>query len=215
MRTRTKACPTCGKNFSYVVGRGNDRVYCFDKNCWLVRHSDQAKHRLAAHEKCKNPECDRPFSRISSGLCEKCYYRLRRRGTVKERNCKYRYKTGAGYIEILKPDHPLSNNHGRVFEHRLIMFEKLGGDDQCCEWCGKRLSWTEIIIDHLNEIKDDNRIENLVVSCNNCNRARGAFIPFVKRMTDLGFHKFIEVTTEYHHNEKSGRESQQSQRGNS
>lgn len=56
----------------------------------------------------------------------------------------------AGYVEIFSPEHPFRNNHNRVKEHRLVMEKHLGrylekGED----------------VHHINENKQDNRIENL------------------------------------------------------
>ena len=64
--------------------------------------------------------------------------------------CKKRRIDEKGYILLWKPEHPMSNNTGYVFEHRLVMAEKLG-----------RTIHKEEIVHHLNEVKDDNRPENL------------------------------------------------------
>jgi hypothetical protein len=57
-----------------------------------------------------------------------------------------------GYIRILKPDHPHADNHGYVYEHVLVASNVLGkplppGTD----------------IHHVNEVKHDNRPDNLVI----------------------------------------------------
>lgn len=61
-----------------------------------------------------------------------------------------RIGSGAGYMWVLKPEHPFANKSGYIFEHRLIMEKELG-----------RYLTLEEVVHHENEIKDDNRIENL------------------------------------------------------
>ena len=58
----------------------------------------------------------------------------------------------AGYILIHSPNHPLKKKSNYVFEHRLIMEKHLG-----------RYLAPEERVHHINEIKDDNRIENLML----------------------------------------------------
>lgn len=71
------------------------------------------------------------------------------------------YKTGRtknlGYVFILVRNHPHANRRlrsgsGYVAEHRLVMEKKLG-----------RYLTPEETVHHINEIKTDNRIENLML----------------------------------------------------
>lgn len=55
-----------------------------------------------------------------------------------------------GYIHIWMPKHPMANGTGYVFEHRLVMANKLG----------RNLRKDEIV-HHKNHNKADNRVENL------------------------------------------------------
>lgn len=57
-----------------------------------------------------------------------------------------------GYIYILKRNHPNADRWGRIFEHRLIMEKHLG-----------RFLKKEEIVHHVNNIRNDNRIENLML----------------------------------------------------
>lgn len=68
------------------------------------------------------------------------------------------YKTGKvthdGYVFVTARDHPNRNKYSnRVAEHRLVMEKHLG-----------RYLKTEEHIHHLNGIRNDNRIENLVIT---------------------------------------------------
>jgi len=60
-----------------------------------------------------------------------------------------------GYIAVLIPEHPLANCDGCVAEHRLVMEKKLG-----------RYLLPKEEIHHINAIRDDNRIENLILFAN-------------------------------------------------
>lgn len=61
-----------------------------------------------------------------------------------------RMQTGSGYVRIYKPDHPNCNQSGYVYEHRLVMEEKLG-----------RLLQLGEIVDHVDCNKSNNHPDNL------------------------------------------------------
>ena len=67
-----------------------------------------------------------------------------------------RRKRGYGYIAIYSPNHPFGDKDGNVMEHRLVMEKHLG-----------RYLKKEEVVHHINEIRDDNRIENLMLFPNN------------------------------------------------
>jgi len=91
---------------------------------------------------------------IKSKYCRKCYQSiLSKRNQSGFNNACWRggrTKHSRGYIYVKKRQHPFSDKQGYIFEHRLIMEEKLG-----------RYLTKKEIVHHINGIVDDNRIENL------------------------------------------------------
>lgn len=72
--------------------------------------------------------------------------------------------TGNGYVSMWMPSHPNADKRGRILEHRYIMEQYLG----------RYLKRNEFI-DHINGIRDDNRIENLRLATqaqNSANRGK-------------------------------------------
>ena len=67
-----------------------------------------------------------------------------------------RYTTPRGYVMVLDPDHPHAKVTGYVLEHRLLMERALG-----------RYLTREEVVHHINDVKDDNRLENLQLFPNN------------------------------------------------
>ncbi len=87
----------------------------------------------------------------------------------------------AGYWRVKCSDHPLADSKGWVLEHRMKLYDKLGKGPHPCWACGETLTWKlwrrdetrqgRIVVNHLNEDGLDNRLRNIVISCNLCNRA--------------------------------------------
>lgn len=187
---RIRTCPTCGNEFSYPKGTGRDKKHC-SRQCRQKFKIMLRNKRMETLPFCSIPGCKNKAQRVKYGLCETHYYRLRRTGTTDVIPPKRRYMTREGYVKILSHGHVLADKAGHVYEHRKVLFDDIGPGKHSCFWCGVVLDWDCGIVDHLNDKKSDNRLENLVFTCNNCNRARGALIPFLRRMKSISFPVFI------------------------
>ena len=198
---RTKTCPTCQQSFSYAIGRGRDRKHCSPK----CRIDAQIALRARALQAgpwpiCAFENCGKPATGPHAKYCKACVEQRRRTGGFSRKPHKGRTIRPNGYTTVVQLGHWLSDRHGRVYEHRLVLYNKCNGKDPCCFWCGSALRWKvsrlsadAVVVDHLNEAKGDNRPDNLVPACIACNRARGAMLPFLRRLTPQAFEVFISL----------------------
>jgi len=69
---------------------------------------------------------------------------------MKKKKDGRRFKNSQGYIIVYSPNHPFKDKSNNVKGHRLVMEAHL-----------KRYLKPEELVHHINEIRDDNRIENL------------------------------------------------------
>lgn len=74
---------------------------------------------------------------------------------------------------LLRSTHPVAKN-GQAYEHRAVLFDKIGPGVHDCHWCGKAVEWfVDLTVDHLDCVKGNNDPGNLVPCCAGCNRRRG------------------------------------------
>lgn len=107
----------------------------------------------------KDGDTHRPFDKCSCGrfkdknanLCSKCSGR-KPDGTWKKKLWKDRRTKVNEYIYVYNPKHPHAHANGYMGEHIIILEKKLG----------RKLKHDEVV-HHINEIRNDNREENLML----------------------------------------------------
>jgi hypothetical protein len=69
-----------------------------------------------------------------------------------ERNHRWRggHTTARGYVQLKRRGHPMAAPNGNILEHRLVLAQHIGRDLRASEQ-----------VHHVNEVRTDNRIENL------------------------------------------------------
>ena len=115
------------------------------------------------HYKCPVCFTDRESFRVQKYCSSECYNKTKTSEMMRQRGLKgianrvrKPFLMNNGYKLIYVPDHPFAKKtapEGYVYEHRLIMEKKLG-----------RYLKPEEIVHHSNEIKTDNRADNLILT---------------------------------------------------
>lgn len=125
--------------------------------------------------KCYVDGCERDAMYKIKKLCQKHYFRIMRNGTsdIKITQRKYRRINSAGYHLIHEKNHPLVNKDEYVYEHRYVIYNAKNGIAGNCELCGVKEDWATCHVDHIDNDKSNNKVENLRVCCRACNVMRG------------------------------------------
>lgn len=122
---------------------------------------------------CAVDGCTKPARSRPSRHCEMHYYRMRRSGSLERTLTAHRRERADGYVLIPARGHPRALGKGHAFEHRVVFYDAHGEGPFNCHVCRKVVTWDDMHVDHLNEIKTDNRLENLAPACPACNQWRG------------------------------------------
>ena len=141
-------CKQCGGDFR---ARGIHRRYC--SLCRKVRNRKACiRHDRKYAGKCLN--CGKQLLSKGTKRCGTCHnFRINRenKGINAWAYKAGRSRTVSGYILIMQHGHPRVDNRGYVREH-ILVWEEAHGKPLPKGW----------IIHHLNGVRDDNRIENLL-----------------------------------------------------
>lgn len=148
----TKKCLGCGNIF--------EKRKCYEKRASINYCSfDCYKKDRTVEIKCRS--CGKSFKTykcyVSRGQMRACSMKCRSIGGEHNPHWKGgRRIDDDGYIGLLMPKHPNCSKQGYVLEHRFVMEKKIG-----------RYLKPKEAVHHINEIKNDNRIENLILFANN------------------------------------------------
>ena len=170
---RTFRCKDCGKDFE---AKRVDARWCSDCKGIRRRETYRRYDAHAKHVPC--PRCGKPRYRrnyrdpAKTQLCWTCYTETDQRSREKNGNWRGgRTKNKQGYVSILQTRPGRKNRYN--LEHILVWEEANGRlPDQ----------W---VVHHLNGIKDDNRIENLLAMPREMHATRQMFEPYEKRIREL------------------------------
>jgi hypothetical protein len=132
----------------------------------LKPFTEEHKRKIGLANKGKKPTKENIEKVREALIGKKASEETRRKMSLAQKGEKHWHWNGGkicrgGYILILKPDHPFCAKDGYVREHRLVMEKHIG----------RYLKPVEVV-HHINGIKDDNQIENLMLFSNSAKHSK-------------------------------------------
>ena len=160
-----------------VAAMARRRFGSFDNACKAINILSASKAKPAKLDICCIEGCCNSTGERAA-YCEKHYVRIRRNGTSERvlpaAIIGQTRSTSDGYVvQLVGKEHPLARADGYVLQHRLRMYEVYGDGPLSCAMCGAGEAWDTCHVDHINCIRDDNRLTNIRVTCARCNVNRG------------------------------------------
>lgn len=124
----------------------------------------------------------------AAGICENCGGPITKRYPNRpnrfcSRACynavgRPKHKADVANRMVRMPSHPLAPPSGIFAVARVVLYDKIGSDEQACHWCQKPIRWENgrgpdaIVVDHLDWNPANDAPDNLVPSCRICNAQR-------------------------------------------
>ena len=154
-----KNCLICNKLFEPL--KRNKKALVCSRSCNASLQNKKKKETFISPS-CKN--CGKETRRTTravfcSSVCQKEW-----NTGENHYNWKGGRKKSGGYIFLLRKDHPFSDKCGYILEHRLLMEDYLRENNltqYMVEVNGIFFLNPKSVVHHKNNIKNDNRIENL------------------------------------------------------
>lgn len=170
-----KICICCGEEFEQSIN--GKSLVCGKDHCqsWYRKWFNEPNTVCPV---CGSEFYVKPSGKLDNGncCCYECSYSLRSQRYSGEGNHQYglrgrdnpSYKgekiVSHGYIRIyVGNDHPFADERGRILEHRLVAERYLMEDKHKVYINGEAYLSPEYHVHHINEIKTDNRPENLQI----------------------------------------------------
>lgn len=172
-----RICNNCGKLILIYHKERLNRALAF---CCKKCEGEYRKKKT--QNNCTCSYCGKRFHKKPSHIKEKnycskeCFYKSKEINMLGENNHQYGLRgnknsswksneriTSNGYIRIYMPEHPLSDESGRILEHRYVAEKYLAKDDELIEVDNKKVLNPNLDVHHIDKNKLNNNVDNLKI----------------------------------------------------